>query len=344
MKTLLEHSLTLENSFAIEANAPKIFYPTTTTELTQLSESLTKPYYILGEGSNTLFCQSSSPTIIKPSFTGVSVEESESDYLVTAACGENWHQLVQFCIEKGIYGLENLALIPGSVGAAPVQNIGAYGVEISRFIDSVSWFDFKAKTTKVFTKQACQFDYRQSIFKESLNGLGLITKIRLRLSKVWQPVLSYQGLNELPSNASAADIMAKVIAIRSDKLPDPKVLPNAGSFFKNPIINQALFTTLQVTHENMPHYIQENGDVKIAAGWLIEQSGLKGLRQGSVGVHKNQALVLVNYEQGSGEDLINLAKHVQQTVFNKFAITLVPEVRFVGAQGEMSLNTMGHLT
>lgn len=335
MKVYCQFSLQALNSFNLETTASTIYFPSSINELSEIPYNQLTHYYVLGEGSNTLFCHQQTPVIIKPSFKGIEVNEDDDYFYISVACAENWHQLVKFCIEKEIYGLENLALIPGSVGAAPVQNIGAYGVEVGDFIDHVSWYDFNKQKLVEYTHSQCQFAYRDSIFKGTLKGRGIITHVHFKFPKLWQPVLSYQGLNQLKSPICAQDIMLKVIQLRESKLPDPAALANAGSFFKNPIVSKKYFQVLQLQYPSIPHYQQSNGEIKLAAGWLIEQAGLKGFRQGDVGVHDKQALVLVNYANGSGQDLINLAAHVRTQVFAKFAITLVPEVRFIGERGEL---------
>ncbi len=337
MKSHQQFSLQKNNSFAVAASAPIIYYPTNEQELQSLSVMTHDNFYILGEGSNTLFVEESTPAIIKPEFFGIRVDEFQDCYLVHAACGENWHRLVVFCIEQGIYGLENLALIPGSVGAAPVQNIGAYGVEVADFIDSVTWFDFTENESLQLTNNQCQFSYRNSIFKQSLKNKGVITHITLRFPKQWQAKLSYQGLNTLAKNSQAKDVMAAVIAIRQSKLPDPSLIPNAGSFFKNPVVSEKEFSSLSAIYPEIPHYPQEGGTIKLAAGWLIEKSGLKGYEENGAGVHSQQALVLTNVNTAQGADIKNLAQHVQNKVFEKFTIKLTPEVRIISAHGEISL-------
>lgn len=335
MKTLVNHSLQTLNSFNINAVTPHIYFPSNIEELIELSNIQLNNFYVLGEGSNTLFCHQQAPNIIKPNFTGIEIKDAGEHVNVRVACSENWHNFVLFCLDNDIYGLENLALIPGSVGAAPVQNIGAYGVEVGDFIEHVSWFDFNSQTMINYNQAQCQFSYRDSIFKQALNGQGVITHVHFSFPKAWQPVLNYQGLNNLPKPISAQNIMLKVIELRKEKLPDPKNIANAGSFFKNPIVNQQCFTSLKQQYPNMPYYLQTNGNVKLAAGWLIEQTGLKGFRQGSVGVHDKQALVLVNYNNGSGQNIVNLAQHIQQKVAAKFAIELIPEVRFIGRDSQI---------
>ena len=335
MKIRTNFSLKSFNSFNVPVVTPEIFFPSTLKELAEIPVAKATSSYILGEGTNSLFCQTSAPIIIKPSLMGIEVNESDEYFQVKVACAENWHDFVLFCIKRGIFGLENLALIPGSVGAAPVQNIGAYGIEVCDFIESVSWFDFAQQKQINFTNAQCQFGYRDSIFKQALNGSGVITHVNFVFPKAWQAVNSYQGLSDITSPVTPEAIMAKVIQLRQAKLPDPKNLPNAGSFFKNPIVKAALFNKLHHQYSTMPHYRQSNGDIKLAAGWLIEQTGLKGFRQHGVGVHENQALVIINYESEQGEQIVALSVYIQEQVMAKFNIQLVPEVRFIGANGEL---------
>jgi len=340
MKSHQQFPLQKNNSFAVAATTPVIYYPKNDQELQLLHGVIEGDFYILGEGSNTLFVENTTPVIIKPDFSGVTVNETKDYYEVNAACGENWHDLVCFCINQGINGLENLALIPGSVGAAPVQNIGAYGVEVADFIESVVWFDFSENKSQLLTNAQCQFGYRNSIFKNLLKNKGIITSVTLRFSKNWQAKLNYQGLNCLPENCSAIDIMNAVIAIRNSKLPDPKMIPNAGSFFKNPVISAEKFSIIQSIHPNIPHYLQDNDKVKLAAGWLIEKSALKGYQMNGAAVHDKQALVLTNINSAGGKDIKNLAIHVQQKVFELFAIQLETEVRLIGKTGEITLGNV----
>ncbi|ARD44129.1 UDP-N-acetylmuramate dehydrogenase [Colwellia sp. PAMC 21821] len=341
MKIRTNFSLQAFNSFNLPVVTAEIIFPSTIKELAEISIEKASTSYILGEGTNTLFCHDNAPTIIKPNLMGIEVIESDDNFQVKVACAQNWHEFVLFCINSGIYGLENLALIPGSVGAAPVQNIGAYGIEVSNFITSVTWFDFAKKKQVDFTNAECQFGYRDSIFKQALNGTGIITHVHFLLPKAWQAVDSYQGLNELVSPVTPQAIMAKVIQLRQAKLPEPKQHPNAGSFFKNPIVSKDVFNELHQQYAHMPHYLQDNGDVKLAAGWLIEQAGLKGFRRDGVGVHENQALVVINYESKQGESIVALSVHIQKKVKAKFNIQLVPEVRFIGVDGELSHASTG---
>jgi UDP-N-acetylmuramate dehydrogenase len=334
MKSSKQFSLRKNNSFNVKSTSPIVYFPQTLSDLESLPNLSLNPFYILGEGSNTLFVDTQAPIIIKPDFKGIDISETDDNYFVRAGAGENWHNLVCLCINKGVYGLENLALIPGSIGASPVQNIGAYGVELSNFCVEVTWFDFSSRTVKTLDNQECCFSYRDSIFKNAFLNKGVITEVVLKLSKKWQANLSYSGLNELPSDANAKEVMDKVISLRQAKLPDPDQLPNAGSFFKNPVVSVEKLASLKTIYPEIPFYSQDNGNVKLAAGWLIEQTGLKGYLKNQVGVHENQALVLVNHESDYGKDILGLAQFVQQEVHKKFEILLSPEVRMITSQGE----------
>ena len=336
------HSISLQslNSFNVESICSAIYYPQSLGDLKQLPDLTHQGFYILGDGSNSLFIDKQAPLIIKPDFTGISITEDDNTYTVSVGASENWHKLVCYCIEHNIYGLENLALIPGCVGAAPVQNIGAYGVEFADFCQAVHWYEFSSQSIQVLSKIDCAFAYRESCFKQERYNKGIITKVVFSFPKNWQAKTSYQGLNTLPKKSTAKAIMAKVIAMRELKLPDPKLLANAGSFFKNPVINEQQFLSMQLDFPDMPFYKQVNGDVKLAAGWLIEQSGLKGFCWKKVGVHKNQALVLVNYGSTEGQDIVSLAKLVQQKVFQQFKVLITPEVRMIKAQGEQKFDQL----
>lgn len=356
MHSNLNYSLQSSNSFNIKASCSRIYFPSTLAELQQLpeltagkiSEKISENtlennsgnFYILGEGSNTLFVEPQAPIIIQPKFTGITIDEQDDHFIVTVGAAENWHKLVCFCLAQGIYGLENLALIPGSVGAAPVQNIGAYNVEFADFCQQVQWYEFASKTLHSLTKQACHFAYRDSIFKQKYYNKGLITQVTFNFPKAWQANLSYAGLNSLNKTSTALEVMAQVIALRSSKLPDPKELPNAGSFFKNPLVKAEKFSQLQRQYPKIPHYPQPNSEIKLAAGWLIEQAGLKGFRHEDVGVHQQQALVLVNYGSELGTDIISLAKYIQRKVLEKFSVSLTPEVRMVTQQGERLFSSL----
>jgi UDP-N-acetylmuramate dehydrogenase len=332
------------NTFSIDAHAETLFHFKTLQQLPELLSLVKKtrakkrPVLILGAGSNILFCEDFSGLIIKVELSGVDFIDGDDSYLIQAAAGENWHQLVTDCIEKGIDGLENLALVPGVVGAAPVQNIGAYGREFKEFCESVEYVDLLTGDYCNLTGEQCQFAYRDSIFKHTGMENALITKVTLRVSKQWQPQSRYGALTNLASESvTAKQIYRSICALRNAKLPDPKQLGNAGSFFKNPVVNQQQAEALLHQYPQMPHYPQPDGTVKLAAGWLIDQVGLKGTCVGGAAVHQQQALVLINKKNASAEDIIELAELVRRTVQEKFNVKLEHEVRFIGSCGETNL-------
>jgi UDP-N-acetylmuramate dehydrogenase len=338
--TASAYQLKSKNTFAVNAITPQLLTPKTNADLLALPDLSHQPFYILGGGSNTLFTETTAPLIIQPSFSGITLEETSDFFHLTIGAAESWPELVEYCIHRQMYGLENLALIPGCAGAAPVQNIGAYGVELSDYCSEVHWFDFHSQTTKILFNDDCQFGYRDSIFKNALHNEGLITHIKLSLPKKWQANKSYQGLDALADDASASQIMDKVIQLRQMKLPDPNKLPNAGSFFKNPLVTEQQLAELTNLYRKVPSYAQGNGLYKLAAAWLIDQVGLKGYLTNSVGVHKDQALVLVNYGNEHGQALVELALFVQTRVAEKFAIKLQPEVRMVTEKGEIDFDQL----
>lgn len=304
------------------------------------------PRVILGGGSNVVIHAPLSVTVLLNELKGRSIDDTG---ILRSASGEDWHELVMWSIEQGFAGLENLALIPGSVGAAPVQNIGAYGVELSDVLVSLTAWDFHTGALVEFLKHECQFGYRDSIFKHS-DRQGpwdqpryFITDISLQLtpSDRFKPNLSYRDLAESFADRPARsvtplDVAKAVIEIRQKKLPDPETLGNVGSFFKNPIISRVQAKNIAVMHPQLPQYPVENpaDDVcKIPAAWLIEQCGFKGVRRGDVGVHSDHALVIVNHGEGSGREVLALAHEIQQAVVAKFGIFLEPEPVFLPAVG-----------
>ncbi|MGS2722083.1 UDP-N-acetylmuramate dehydrogenase [Paraglaciecola aestuariivivens] len=295
-----------------------------------------KPFYILAEGSNTIFVEDYQGTIIKPEFKGKELSQTASHYQVKVGAGENWHEFVTWCLQQQINGLENLALIPGSVGAAPIQNIGAYGVEVEQFIQHVDYFDLVQQEHKQLTKSECQFGYRDSIFKGALANQALITAVTFEIPKQWQGVVHYGELQKL-HNPSAQDLFNQVVKIRQSKLPDPKQIGNAGSFFKNPSIELLQYQQLQTAWPTMPHYPQPQGKVKIPAAWLIDQLGFKGKKVGGIACHPKQALVLTNDGHGTGAELLELARTIKNAVAAEFAIDLEHEVRLIGKNGPISL-------
>jgi UDP-N-acetylmuramate dehydrogenase len=289
---------------------------------------------ILGGGSNLLFLADFNGTVVHPVIEGIEVSEENKNYVfVTAGAGVIWDDLVKWSVENNFGGLENLSLIPGSVGAVPVQNIGAYGVETAESVTRVETVSVRNGTVHYFNNNDCRFGYRDSVFKGELKNKFLITAVTFRLAKV--PVLS-TGYGSLADEVdklgglTLKNIRQAVINIRSSKLPDPAVLGNAGSFFKNPVIPEIQATELKKKYEQMPVYPDKNGLKKIAAGWLVESCGWKGFRIGDAGVHDKQALVLVNHGKAKGAEIYDLSKKIQHSVLQKFGIKLDREVELIG--------------
>ncbi|BBF84299.1 UDP-N-acetylenolpyruvoylglucosamine reductase [Aquitalea magnusonii] len=290
------------------------------------------PVLWLGGGSNLLLTQDYPGLVVKLALRGIRVLQDHGDsLLVEAAAGENWHDFVRYCLQQGWYGLENLSLIPGTVGACPVQNIGAYGVEVKDRIAQVVCADLQANGTPVVLENTdCRFAYRDSVFKHEAAGRLLVTAVRFRLSRQPQLKTAYGDIQqELDkrgiSQPTPLDVSDVVMAIRASKLPNPAELGNAGSFFKNPVIGQAQADELLQRFPALPHYPAGAGKVKLAAGWLIDQAGLKGYRQGDAAVHERQALVLVNHGAASGSQMWALACHVQDTVRQRYGVELEAE-------------------
>ena len=329
-------SLKTYNSFGVAAEATLFAVAKTIKDLQSiLKDKRFTSAWILGGGSNTLFCDTPKAPIIHLAISGIEItEEQRDDVIIKAGAGVNWHKLVLWSLEKGFGGLENLALIPGNVGAAPIQNIGAYGVELQDVFESCTLVNRNDRSIETYDRVACQFGYRDSIFKRELKHKAVITDVSLRLKKEnYQLNTSYGVIAQLLaskgiSTPSPKEIANAVISIRSTKLPDPKQLGNAGSFFKNPIVDHDQFMQLKSSFPDIPHYAQPNQNYKIPAAWLIEQVGLKGTREGDVGTHKHHALVLVNYGSASGHEIKTFSQKVQQTVEERFAIRLQPEVNF----------------
>jgi len=296
------------------------------------------PMFILGGGSNVVFTDDYQGTVVKVSTVGIEIQEDDDFYYLTAQAGENWHQLVEYCLTKHIYGLENMALIPGTVGAAPIQNIGAYGVEFSQHCYRVEALLLDTGKLVYFENEQCQFGYRESIFKQQLKNKAVITAVTFKLAKDWQAVVNYGPLQQFdPANVVAQQIFDCVCQVRKSKLPDPNVLGNVGSFFKNPLVSKENYLTLKQCHTELVAYEQADGRVKLAAGWLIEQAGLKGVQIGDAAVHNEQALVLVNLGQATGAQICELAQYVIRHVYEKFAIKLQPEPRIIGSTGEIEI-------
>lgn len=326
-------SLKNYNTFGIDVIANRFIEINSISELKKIVAS-EKNIFLLGGGSNMLLTKPIDKLVIHLNLKGILVKDMEKEFVfVTAEAGENWHEFVLWCITQNYGGLENLSLIPGNVGTSPIQNIGAYGVEIKDTFHQLEALEIATGEIKTFTKEACNFGYRNSVFKNELKGKYIITNVTFKLTKTNHKTNTSYGaiktyLQNIPK-PTIKDISNAVIAIRQSKLPDPKEIGNSGSFFKNPVVDKELFLKLEKNHPNIPHYIVSKNEIKIPAGWLIEQAGFKGKRFGDAGVHEKQALVLVNYGNASGEEIFNLAKKIQQTVKNLFHINLDMEVNII---------------
>lgn len=295
--------------------------------------SFVRPVLILGGGSNMLFTDSFGGTIFYPDFRGIRIEQKYCDtVIISAGAGITWDKLVEWSVEKGLGGLENLSLIPGKVGAVPVQNIGAYGVEAKDSIVKVKAINIKDGSIRMFSKDECEFGYRDSIFKKRLKGKYMITRVWFNLSS--KPVfnLEYGSLKDEVDrigSVSLKNIRNAVINTRRSKLPDPELIGNAGSFFRNPVADTAAVLKLKRSYPEMPIFPDTCEKTKIAAGWLIEQCGWKGKRKGDAGVHEKQALVLVNYGRATGKEILDLSEEIRKSVKEKFNIDLEREVETV---------------
>lgn len=329
-------SLSSLHTFGLTNSCRNLTHLTDVEQVEQVLLSDPDKHFIIGGGSNCVFVEDFDGTIVKNDIRGRIASVGDSHVNLEVGAGENWHQLVVWCLDNGIYGLENLALIPGTVGAAPIQNIGAYGVEIASFIDYVAFYDFETRQLQRLRKEDCQFGYRESIFKRQLDGKMIIVEVGLCLPRVWQGVSHYGELAAM-TNPSAKDIFNKVVEIRQAKLPDPEKLGNAGSFFKNPVISIGHYQELQEQWPEIPHYPVSEEQVKVPAAWLIDQLGFKGKTRNGIRCHPTQSLVLTNLGMGKGEDLLGLAREIRDSVQHSFAIELENEVRLVGKGGLISL-------
>ena len=330
-----KQSLKAYNTFGLDCKAKLFAAFQSDKELKKLLPKAQEPLLILGGGSNILLTQDFEGTVLKNEIQGIEiVKENEEHAIVKVGGGEVWHDFVMWSIENKLGGIENLSLIPGSVGAAPMQNIGAYGVEIKSVFEQLEAIEIDTLTSKKFNNEACQFGYRYSIFKGELKGKYIITKVYFKLQKKHNFNTSYGAIEEELKNMGATTLSLKavsqaVINIRESKLPNPQEIGNSGSFFKNPVISTEQFKELQKEFPNIVGYSVSKDETKIAAGWLIDEAGWKGYRKGDVGIHKNQALVLVNYGNAKGEELVALSREVQQSILYKFGIQLEPEVNII---------------
>lgn len=324
------------NTFGIEAKAR---YMATLSQESNLEQTIngfqSKPsLLVLGGGSNVLFAHDYDGLVIKNNIVGRELIKEDTDYVwVKIGAGENWHQIVRWAIDNGWGGIENLSLIPGTVGAAPMQNIGAYGVELSSVFENLEAIDLENFKQTTFDAADCDFGYRYSVFKGPLKNRFMITRVVLRLNKRHGFNTSYGAVAQTLKEFGVKELTLKavsdaIISIRESKLPNPNQIGNAGSFFKNPTVDNFQYNNLKTEYTNIPSYQTELG-YKIPAGWLIEQCNWKGFRKGDIGVHKNQALVLVNYGNGKGQELVALSQDIQESVNLKFGIRLTPEVNII---------------
>jgi len=333
------HSLKNFNTFGIDVSARYFAEVKTPEELRQVFErfpaEITPPHLLLGGGSNLLFTANYQGLVIKINLKGLDVvEENESEVVIKAAAGEDWDQFVEYCVLHGWGGLENLSLIPGQVGSSPIQNIGAYGVEVKDCFESLEAYEKSSGNLRNFSAEACRFGYRDSIFKREAKGEYVILSVSFRLRKkdhllklgygAIQTELQQRGI----SQPTITHVREVVCSIRQSKLPDPAVTGNAGSFFKNPVLKQAAYQRLRAEHPGLVAF-PDKGGIKLAAGWLIEQAGWKGYRQGDAGVHPLQALVLVNYGKASGKELAALSEKIKASVKKIFGVELETEVNII---------------
>lgn len=337
MKILKDISLKKFNTFGLDYRADCLISIITEEEaISLLSDhaSLDNPLLILGGGSNLLFTGDFKGTILRPELDGIKVEEqNQENVIISAGAGVNWDKLVEWTVNKGFCGLENLSLIPGLTGAAPIQNIGAYGVEVKDTIEKVKTICISDGTERIFSNTDCEFGYRKSIFKNENKGKYLVTRVYYRLSTNQLLKLDYGSLNDeikKLGEATLKNVRHAVINIRRSKLPDPGITGNAGSFFKNPVVNSSSAESLKKRYPLMPAYSDQSGGIKLAAGWLIDQCGWKGKRIGEAGVHDKQALVLVNYGKATGKEIFDLSEEIKISVSEKFGVELEREVEVVG--------------
>ncbi len=341
MQVQQNYSLKNYNTFSIEANAKYFSAFSSVADLQSFLswnyklETTNHKLLILGGGSNILFTKDFNGLVLKNEIKGITVvDEDEKYFYVTAGAGENWHQFVLYCIKNNYAGVENLSLIPGNIGASPMQNIGAYGVELKDVFHSLQAFHLPEKKIVHFTADDCEFGYRESVFKKKYKDEFAILNVTFRLNKIPQYNISYGPIKEELDRLNVTElsinaISAAIINIRSSKLPDPKVVGNAGSFFKNPVVAEQEFYELKRIDINIVGYNLHNGKVKLAAAWLIEQCGWKGYRKGDAGCHPKQALVLVNYANASGSEIYNLSAEIKQSVQEKFNVELEREVNII---------------
>ena len=334
----IKNNITLKpfNTFGIDVNAAEFAAISSVGDLKDVLNTNPSDLMILGGGSNLLLTKDVNALVLQINIKGIRViSRLENRVQVEVAAGENWHEFVCWCLKENFGGLENLSLIPGNVGTAPIQNIGAYGVELKDSFVSCEALHIQTQELKVFTKEDCNFEYRDSIFKQELKGQYIITSVVFELSSQQHILKTNYGAieSELKSTGvetpTIQDVSKAVISIRNSKLPDPKIVGNSGSFFKNPVVSGSKFQILQSQFQDIPHYNISEDSIKIPAAWLIDTAGFKGKTFGNYGVHSKQALVLVNYGGASGKDILNLSLQIQNAVKLIFDIKLETEVNIL---------------
>ncbi len=341
MNLIRNFDLIKHNSFAVNCKAAAFCEVADLNSLLQALDYANEknmPVLVLGDGSNMLFSEDYHGLVIHISLSGMSSVEQDADVVqVQLGAGENWHRFVMQSLDQKLYGVENLALIPGTVGAAPIQNIGAYGVEISDVFVSLEALEINSGEICKFNREDCLFGYRDSIFKKGAPGELIVTSVTLQLSRTPQTRTEYQSLAEELDKRKSLDkptprqVAAAVMAIRKRKLPDPGFLPNCGSFFKNPVISNEAYQELCASFNSVPAYPEPDVPhmVKVPAAWFLEQAGWKGRREGACGVHTEHAVVLVNHGGASGSELLKLARDMRKSVLDRFGVRLEPEVRII---------------
>ena len=337
MEILTDFSLKNYNTFGIEAKATQFVAVHDLADLkTVLEQNKSQKKFILGGGSNMLLTKDIEALVIHIDLKGKKIKQENDDFVwVESQAGENWHEFVLWTINQDFGGLENMSLIPGNVGTTPVQNIGAYGTEIKDTFVSCEAMTIENQEIRTFTKEECHFGYRESIFKNDVKDQYIITAVVFKLTKRNHKINTSYGdisgelLKNNITNPTLKDVSNAVIAIRKSKLPDPAELGNSGSFFKNPIVLKSDFEKIHQQFPEMRYFDISETEVKVPAGWLIEQAGFKGKRFGDAGIHKNQALVLVNYGKATGQEILNVSKEIQATVFQKFGIHIEAEVNVI---------------
>ena len=333
----IQHNISLKNynTFGIDVTAKRFITIDSVYQLQQLLK-IEKDIFLISGGSNMLLTKDIEKLVVHIDIKGISIDrENHNDIYLTVNAGENWHKFVLWCVNNDYGGIENLSLIPGNVGTSPIQNIGAYGVEVKDTISKVEAIEIETGKLISFSNEECNFDYRNSIFKNEVKGKYIITSVSFQLTKGEHHLNTSYGaietelISKKVEKPTLKDVSDAVISIRKSKLPDPKEIGNSGSFFKNPVISSSNFLEIQKEYPTIPSYVISDTETKVPAGWLIEKAGFKGKRFGEYGIHEKQALVLVNYGNASGKEIHQLAQKIQETILSKFGVSLEIEVNVI---------------